>query len=283
MLDFLREKINSVASIFSKRAEEKLPEATPETPAAEPQKQSMPEIHEAAAAHDRKQKMAPGLGIVEGLKGRITGKVTLDSRYVDEAMDGVQITDLDGYIVYSNKAMEEIYGFSLNDFHGRHVSELNADKEFAGKVIIPSIKETGRWNGELMVLHKDGRELPIWLSASIVKDSRGEPIAMVGIVRDMTARKSAEEWKENLIHKLNDAFAKIKTLRGLLPICAWCKKIRDDRGYWQKVETYIKEHSDASFTHCICPECLKQVSPETYDEVLRERSDLLRGSDPDKG
>lgn len=230
-----------------------------------------------------------GRGVICAIVKDITEHKTAEeglrlfSQAIDEAMDGVQITDLDGYIVYSNKAIEEIYGFSLNDFRGRHVSELNADKEFAGKVIIPSIRETGRWNGELMVLHKEGREFPIWLSASIVKDSGGEPIAMVGIVRDMTAHKSAEEWKENLIHKLNDAFAKIKTLRGLLPICAWCKKIRNDRGYWQKVETYIKEHSDASFTHCICPECLKQVSPETYDEVLRERSELLGGSHPDKG
>ena len=84
-------------------------------------------------------------------------------------------------------------------------------------------------------------------------------------------RKIAEEEREKLIVKLQDALENIKTLRGLLPMCAWCKKIRDDKGYWQKVEDYVREHSDATFTHGICPECLKKVSPETYEEKFPGR------------
>ncbi|MBE7466922.1 MAG: response regulator transcription factor [Planctomycetes bacterium] len=57
------------------------------------------------------------------------------------------------------------------------------------------------------------------------------------------------------VNELEEALARIKTLQGLLPICAWCNKIRDDRNYWQKVETYLSDHSDVRFTHCICPEC----------------------------
>jgi PAS domain S-box-containing protein len=86
--------------------------------------------------------------------------------------------------------------------------------------------------------------------------------------KDIARRKIAEQAQENLILELKDALAKIKTLTGLIPICAWCKKIRDDQGYWKKVETYIREHSDASFTHGICPDCLKKESPETYAEVF---------------
>jgi hypothetical protein len=56
--------------------------------------------------------------------------------------------------------------------------------------------------------------------------------------------------------------SKIKTLTGLIPICAWCKKIRDDRGYWQTVEQYIREHSQADFTHGMCPDCQKKYFPE---------------------
>jgi len=117
----------------------------------------------------------------------------LFSRAIEEGMDGIQIVDLNGNIIYSNKAVEEIYGFSADELRGKHVNEMNADKEFAGKVIIPSIKETGRWNGEIRVVHKDGREFPVWLSASMVKDNKGDPIAMVGIIRDMTEHKEAEE------------------------------------------------------------------------------------------
>jgi PAS domain S-box-containing protein len=85
---------------------------------------------------------------------------------------------------------------------------------------------------------------------------------------DIAERRKAEETREKLITELKSALAKIKTLKGLLPICAWCKKIRDDQGYWKKVETYIREHSDASFTHGICPDCLKRESPESYNEVF---------------
>ena len=147
---------------------------------------------------------------------------------------------------------------------------MNADPRFAQDVIIPAIKATGRWNGELMVIHKDGREFPIWLSASMVMGERDQPVAMVGVIKDMTRRKEAEKEKEALISELQEALSKIKTLSGLLPICAWCKKIHDDKGYWKKVETYVEEHSDASFTHGICPECLKKVSPDTYEEIAND-------------
>ena len=70
-----------------------------------------------------------------------------------------------------------------------------------------------------------------------------------------------------LVGELRDALSKIKTLRGLLPICSYCKKIRDDKGYWEQVEAYIEKHTDAQFSHCICRECLKKISPETYDRI----------------
>lgn len=117
----------------------------------------------------------------------------LFSEAVENAPDSVQIVDLNGHIIYSNKATEEIYGFSPEEFRGKHVNELNADPEFAGKIILPAIKESGRWVGELTVKHKDGSTFPIWLNASMVKNSKNEPIAMMGIIHDITERKRAEE------------------------------------------------------------------------------------------
>ena len=64
--------------------------------------------------------------------------------------------------------------------------------------------------------------------------------------------------------RLETALAEVKTLSGLLPICASCKNIRDDKGYWNKIETYIQENSDAQFSHGICPECFKKHHPEEY-------------------
>ena len=80
-----------------------------------------------------------------------------------------------------------------------------------------------------------------------------------GIARDITARKQAEEEREKLHSKLQEAFVNIKTLKGLLPICANCKKIRDDKGYWNQIEAYIRDHSDAEFSHSICPDCAEKL------------------------
>ncbi|GAB6909674.1 membrane hypothetical protein [Desulfosarcina cetonica] len=85
-----------------------------------------------------------------------------------------------------------------------------------------------------------------------------------GISSEITFRKKAEEEREGLIIQLNEKISQIKTLSGLLPICASCKKIRDDQGYWKQIESYIQEHSDATFSHGVCPECAAKLYPDYY-------------------
>ena len=65
--------------------------------------------------------------------------------------------------------------------------------------------------------------------------------------------------EEELQQRVNRALADVQTLRGLLPICAWCKKVRNDGGYWEQIEVYVRDHSAATFSHSICPECLAKV------------------------
>jgi len=72
--------------------------------------------------------------------------------------------------------------------------------------------------------------------------------------------------REELIENLQKALADVKTLSGMLPICAWCKKIRNDEGYWQKIEAYLKSHSDLDFTHSICHDCAKKEYPDLYSD-----------------
>ncbi|MCK4911381.1 MAG: response regulator [Thermodesulfovibrionales bacterium] len=86
-----------------------------------------------------------------------------------------------------------------------------------------------------------------------------------GFMRDITRRKRAEHQREEVISELQEALVKIRTLHGMLPICAWCKKIRDDKGYWKQVEFYVEEHSDAEFTHSMCPECKSTMEGELSD------------------
>jgi hypothetical protein len=83
-------------------------------------------------------------------------------------------------------------------------------------------------------------------------------------------RKQAEEERDRLIAELQKALSEVKTLSGLLPICASCKSIRDDKGYWSQIETYIRDHSEAEFSHGICPVCMKKLYPEFDIKKPRE-------------
>jgi hypothetical protein len=77
-----------------------------------------------------------------------------------------------------------------------------------------------------------------------------------------TEVNQVEKEREKLILQLQDALAKVKTLRGLIPICSSCKKIRDDKGYWNQIEVFIRDHSEAEFSHGICPDCMKKLYPD---------------------
>ncbi len=87
---------------------------------------------------------------------------------------------------------------------------------------------------------------------------------LIGQVRNSIVRKSLEKKQRVTIRKLKKAITEIKNLSGLLPICASCKKIRNDKGYWEQVESYIQKRSEAQFTHCTCPDCTKKLYPNHY-------------------
>jgi hypothetical protein len=86
--------------------------------------------------------------------------------------------------------------------------------------------------------------------------------------RNLDQRMAAEAQREKVIRDLNKALSEVKTLSGLLPICMHCKKIRDDKGYWTQLESYIHNHSDAQFSHGICKECAEKYYPhmDLYDD-----------------
>lgn len=102
----------------------------------------------------------------------------------------------------------------------------------------------------------------------LVKDQIDAPLLERSLRYSIERRRSQEE-REKLIAELQDALTKIKTLKGLVPICSYCKKIRDDKGYWSQVEEYIRDRTDADFTHGLCPDCydtmMKEID-ETYPE-----------------
>ena len=96
------------------------------------------------------------------------------------------------------------------------------------------------------------------MTVSPVQDASGKIVGGSAISRDITLRKRDEAERFRLIEELTESLKQVRTLSGLLPICASCKRIRDDQGYWQQVETYIADHTNADFTHGICPDCLEK-------------------------
>lgn len=125
---------------------------------------------------------------------------------------------------------------------------------------------------EAALLSKDGRKIIVEGSASC-KMKDGIPQYTRAIFHDITEQRTAEEEKEKLITELQKSLADIKTLSGLLPICSWCKKIRDDKGYWSQVESYIGKHSEIAFSHSVCPDCMKEHYPEVGDIDLGKTDD----------
>jgi DNA-binding NtrC family response regulator len=86
-------------------------------------------------------------------------------------------------------------------------------------------------------------------------------------IRRAVEKRQAEEDRERLILELKEALSKVKQLEGIIPICSYCKKIRDDKESWQQMESYITEHSEALFSHGICPECFTRVSNENLEKI----------------
>jgi hypothetical protein len=101
-------------------------------------------------------------------------------------------------------------------------------------------------------------------------DERSNELAIANeLLKDkIRDHEKAEEEKSNLIIELQEALSEVKKLSGFLPICSSCKKIRDDKGYWSEVEQYVSAHSDAEFSHSICPDCMRSLYPEYADAVL---------------
>jgi two-component system, cell cycle sensor histidine kinase and response regulator CckA len=183
---------------------------------------------------------------------------------VESSEDAIIGKTLEGIITSWNTGAEHIYGYKADEMMGHSVSQLlPPERPEELKEFYQRIK-----NGELIEryqtqrVRKDGTVIDVSLTLSPIKNAKGEVVGISAIERDITRRRREERERLRLIDELKDALQKIKTLKGLLPICASCKKIRDDHGYWERVETYISKHTQAEFTHGICPECRDRLYPE---------------------
>lgn len=178
-----------------------------------------------------------------------------------------------GKYVYMSPSCERITGYTREDFY--------ENPELLFDIVIPADKEKVKTHfnkchfhdsnihmEEFRLMHTDGQERWVEHICRPVYSSQGEYIGRRASNREISVRKEIENEREKLINELQDALKNIKTLSGLLPICANCKNIRDDQGYWKQLEKYISDHSEAVFSHSICPDCIVKLYPEYASEMV---------------
>jgi PAS domain-containing protein len=177
--------------------------------------------------------------------------------------DGLLVMDEKGRIVDVNLAAQAILGIGPQAIG---LSALEALPILRPSLALAEGKEDFQVETPLPAAD------PTWydLRISALRGRRGKLGGRMVILRNITERKQAENEKEWLIKELLAAMADIKVLRGLLPVCVNCRKIRDDKGYWSNIEQYVEEHSEAQFSHGLCDECMKKLYPDYVKDAEGE-------------
>jgi PAS domain S-box-containing protein len=185
----------------------------------------------------------------------------LEERFFAVSIDMLCFLGFNGYFRQLNPAWEKTLGFTREELFSKpfiefvHPDDRERTLNQNGKV-----RTGGQAHSfENRYICKDGSYR--WLLWNAVPDFDKQVI--YAVARDITKRKQAEEEREKLVRELQTALAEVKTLQGILPICSYCKKIRDDKNYWQTVEAYISRHTNTRFSHGICPSCYdNKVEPQ---------------------
>jgi PAS domain S-box-containing protein len=173
--------------------------------------------------------------------------------------------DRKGRIVEGNPYTEKVMGMKLKQVKGKGFFELGLlDKKNIFKAIREFKKNlSGKVTGKTIyeIWKKNNKKLSIEL-IGIPLQKEGIVYEVLDVGQDITEQLRITREREKLIYELKESLDKINTLKGLLPICPVCKKIKDDEGYWHQVENYLNDHSDVEFSHAICPECFKKLYPD---------------------
>ena len=196
------------------------------------------------------------------------GIVGSEARYrslVESTEDSIYLFDSKYNYMFMNKKHISRLGIKGNEYLGRPYTDFHKPEE--SQMFLEKLDEVFNKGISLQFQHRSPRNGKYFLrTLSPIKGTDGKVAAVTVISKDINELKLAEFERDKIIFELQAALQDIKTLKGLIPICAWCKNIRNDKGYWQKIESYISEHSEADFTHGICEKCLKKVSEEEGDE-----------------
>ncbi len=171
---------------------------------------------------------------------------------LEKMTDGVMMLDPQGNVIFANQAAQQMIG-----------SESGTLAPAFGFNSLANVG--GPWRSEAQFEHGGVRR---WLDVRIdpVRDRWGAAAGRLVVARDVTVEKELEDERERLIDELQEALRKVSQLEALLPICASCRKVRDDKGYWGHVEEYFSSRAPVEFTHGICPDCATMLYPDIIEK-----------------
>ena len=164
-------------------------------------------------------------------------------------------------------AIQDVTGYTPDEHHTLTILDWRnnihpEDREQAVSILDESHRNAGHYLIEYRYRRKDGEYIHLEDQGITLKNELGKAERVLGAIANITERKRTALERERLIKELQEAIADIKVLSGLVPICSNCKKIRDDQGYWTQLEGYIQAHSQAKFSHGVCPDCMKKLYPD---------------------
>ena len=194
------------------------------------------------------------------------------SDFIQHILAAVVVHGADTKVIASNRTAQELLGLSEDQMLGKRDIDpswtfLREDgsnmpvEEYPISIIAKTRKQLQDY---VVGINRPDRKKPIWVvvNGDLTFDEEGHISYLIISFMDITRLKEMEKEKEQLIIHLKVSLNEIKTLRGLIPICAHCKQVRDDEGLWHQVEKYIHDHYDADFTHGLCPTCASRLIKE---------------------
>lgn len=193
-------------------------------------------------------------------------------KYLDIAWVIFLIIKADQTVALINKKGCEILGYDEKEIVGKNWFDNFVPERYrsSGRDILKKMIAGDTAASEFFeknILTRSGEERIVQWHNTALADNGGNIFAALSSGTDITERKLMEQEREKIISELQESISKVKVLSGMLPICASCKKIRDDKGYWNMLEVYIRDHSEAEFTHGLCPECMMKVYPDHYKKI----------------
>jgi len=191
----------------------------------------------------------------------------LEKNFFGLSIDMLCIAHFSGYFRMLNPAWEATLGYSREELQSRPMFEYvhpdDLERTLAQNQRVRNGEQARGFENRYRC--KDGAYK--WLLWNATADLEGQVI--YSVARDITERKLAEQERERLLGELQTALAEVRELQTILPICMYCKNIRNDENYWQTVETYIAHHTNTRFSHGICPSCYEKVVEPQLGEIKR--------------